>query len=84
MILACNVALGASTPWNRIRCKRARYQGGEPSHEFQRRHDDLHGAVPVGTLQLQHDLACASTLSLATAGRVIVRQPAFPPQGRAR
>jgi hypothetical protein len=34
----------------------------EPVHEFRRRHDDRSGAVPVATLQLQHELAGAVTL----------------------
>ena len=34
----------------------------EALHEFQRRHDDMRGAVVVGTLELQHDLAGAITL----------------------
>jgi hypothetical protein len=35
---------------------RTRHQGRETLHEFQRRHHDVGGAVPVGTLQLQHHL----------------------------
>ena len=31
-------------------------------HEFQRRHLDVRGAVAIGALQLQHDLACAIAL----------------------
>jgi hypothetical protein len=30
-------------------------------HEFRRRHDDVHGAVALGALQLQHDPAFAIT-----------------------
>ena len=30
---------------------------GQALHEFQRRHDDMRGAVAVGALQLQHDIA---------------------------
>ena len=41
---------------------RARHQGGQALHEFQRRHDDVGGAVAEGALQLQHDLAGAITL----------------------
>ena len=40
---------------------RARHQGGQALHEFQRRHDDVGGAVSEGALQLQHDLALRDT-----------------------
>ena len=36
---------------------RARHEGGQALHELQRLHDDMGGAVFVGTLQLQYDLA---------------------------
>ena len=39
---------------------RARHQRGEFLHELQRLHDDIGGAVFVGTLQLQNDLAGAT------------------------
>jgi hypothetical protein len=38
------------------------HQGGQALHEFQRRHDDMSGAVLERTLQLQHDIAGAVTL----------------------
>ena len=38
------------------------HQRGQALHEFQRRHDDVGGAVAEGALQLQHDLAGAITL----------------------
>ncbi len=41
---------------------RTRHQRGQALHEFQRRHDDVRGAVAIGALQLQHDLACAIAL----------------------
>ena len=63
---------GASTPWNRIRCRRGRGTGawgapfGRPCrqalHELQRRHHDVRGAVAPGGLQLQHDLPGAVAL----------------------
>ena len=57
-ILLRNFALGASTPWKRIRCQtRPRHQGRQALHELQRLHGDMGGAVFVRTLQLQHDLA---------------------------
>ena len=37
---------------------RARHQCGEALHEFQRRHDDVGGAVAPGAFELQHHLAC--------------------------
>ena len=36
---------------------RTRDQCGQPLHELQRRHHDMGGAVAVGALELQHDLA---------------------------
>ncbi len=41
---------------------RARHQRGQTLHELQRPHHYMRGAVAVGTLQLQHDLAGAITL----------------------
>jgi len=41
---------------------RTGHQGGEALHEFQRRHDDMGGAVLERALQLQHDIAGAITL----------------------
>jgi hypothetical protein len=41
---------------------RARHQRGQTLHELQRPHQYMRGAVAVGTLQLQHDLAGAITL----------------------
>ena len=35
---------------------RARHQGGEPLHEFERRHDDVAGAIAIRRLQLEHHL----------------------------
>jgi len=46
---------------------RARHQRGRTLHELQRPHHYMRGAVAVGTLQLQHDLAGAITLE-AIAG----------------
>jgi len=37
---------------------RRRDECGQPLHELQRRHHDMGGSVAVGTLELQHDLAC--------------------------
>ena len=63
MISRRSFAFGASTPWKRIRCKsRAGHQGGQALHEFQRRHDDMGGAVFERALQLQHHLAGAVTI----------------------
>ena len=63
MISLRNFAFGASTPWKRIRCKRGRgTRAAEALHEFQRRHDDMGGAVFERALQLQHDIAGAITL----------------------
>jgi len=39
-----------------------RNQCGQALHEFQRRHDDMGGAVAPGALELEHDLACAIAL----------------------
>jgi hypothetical protein len=56
---------------------RTRDECGEPLYELQRRHHNRHhnmgGPVPVGTLEPQHDLACAITLEplVAIAGRVM-------------
>jgi hypothetical protein len=52
---------------------RARHQRGQALHEFQRRHDDVGGAVAEGALQLQHDLAGAITLEpfIGNGGRVL-------------
>ena len=36
---------------------RTRHQRGEALHELQRRHDDVSGAILVGAVQLQHDIA---------------------------
>jgi hypothetical protein len=41
---------------------RTRHQGGQALHEFQRRHDDMGGAVAPGAFELQHDIASAITL----------------------
>ena len=41
---------------------RTRHQGGQALHEFQRRHDDVRGAVAPGALQLQHDITGAIAL----------------------
>ena len=41
---------------------RARHQRGQALHEFQRRHDDMRGAVAKRALQLQHDIAGAIAL----------------------
>ena len=39
-----------------------RHQCGQTLQEFQRRHNDVGGAVPVGAFELQHDLAGAIAL----------------------
>ena len=41
---------------------RTRHQRRQGLHELQRRHHDVGGAVSVGALQLQHDLASAVAL----------------------
>jgi hypothetical protein len=57
MIWARRLALGASTPWKRIRCSLGRGTSAAGVHEFQRRHDDVGGPILVRALELQYDLA---------------------------
>ena len=60
--MARSFAAGARTPWKRFRCKRGRGTSATKLHILKRRHDDMRGAIPIGALQLQHDLAGAVTL----------------------
>ena len=58
-----SLALGASTPWNRMRCSRGRgtgarrapfgRPGGQPLHELQRTHHQVRGAIAPRGLELQ-------------------------------
>ena len=62
MISLRNFALGASTPWKRMRCKRGR--GTRAASRCMNSSGSMTiwvGAVFVRTLQLQHDLAGAIT-----------------------
>ena len=55
-----SLALGASTPWKRIKCKRGRgTRAASRLHELQRRHHDVGGAILVRTLQAQYDITGA-------------------------
>ena len=49
------------------------HEGGQAFHEFQRRHDDVSGTIPVRAFELQHDITGAVDFSrsLAMAGRVL-------------
>jgi hypothetical protein len=63
MIAERNFALGASTPWKRIRCKRGR--GTRAARRCMNSSGDMTnmgGAVFERALQLQHHLAGAVTL----------------------
>jgi hypothetical protein len=54
------LALGAKTPWKRIRCRRGRgTRAARRSMNSSGSMTIMGGAVFVGTLQLQHDLAGA-------------------------
>ena len=70
--MARSLALGASTPWKRIRCSRGRGTGawgapfgrsdGQALHELQRRHHDVGSAVAPRGLELEHHLPGGAAL----------------------
>src|SRR4051812_37449683 len=61
-ICARNLAWGASTPWKRIRCSRGRGTSAAKRCMSSSGHHDMGDAIAPGTLELQHELACAIAL----------------------